>query len=643
MARPPLEPAQSLGATLFDTAPIGIYQSLGDGTLLAANPALARVLGYASPAELLKVNLRDVYFDAAEREQLIAQWEPLGAAADLQVRWRRKDGSVVWVNLTAHAVKDERGETRYFQGFVRDASADRAARDLLARSEERLRTVIEATHHAVWEWDFVTDTILWGDGFVRLFGEDEGSSGSDADRWRLRIHPRDVERVSASLAKAIGEGHSTWQDEYRFRRSDGTWAVVIDRGRVVRDAEGDPVRMVGAMVEVTEQRRAEEQLRHAQKMEAVGQLTGGIAHDFNNLLTVILANAELVVAELGKRGTEVDEELHDIQSAARRGQVMVRKLLGFARRTTLELRAQDLGALVDDAGDLLRRLIPASIAIRVEAGQGPHDIFADQGAVEQILVNLATNARDAMPEGGVLRIGVHRTYLFDVPEESEGARPGTYVCLTVTDSGQGMDDTVRARMFEPFFTTKPADQGTGLGLAMVYGLVRQHDGFLQITTSLGQGTTVRIFFPVARREAARPSVPVKRAAPAGQAGELVLIAEDEDEVRSACRRVLERLGYQVLAAEDGEAALELFRIHRDRIDLVLTDVVMPRRNGPQLREAIRAEGSSVPILFASGYPARDLEAAAALPPDTPLLRKPWTVDELAAAVGGALRDVTTAT
>ena len=624
------------------TAPIGIYRSRLDGTIDYANPALARILGYANSADLATHRMPDFYLDPAERDRLIEQWKLSGELADLQVCWKRKDGTPVWVTLTAHGVKDGSGHTQYFQGFVRDATRERAQQDLLRMSEERLRTVIEATHHAVWDWDLATDMILWGDGFPTLFGYESPEERTAIDAWRKRVHPDDVERVSTGLRRAITEGRTVWEDEYRFRRAEGGWAVVADRGRVLRDEHGEPIRVIGAMRDVTEQRQAEDQLRHAQKMEAVGQLTGGIAHDFNNLLTVILANADLLESAIPS-DVEVESELRDIQSAARRGQIMVRKLLGFARRTTLELRQEELSTLVDDAGSMLRRLIPETISIEVRHGGGPHDITADAGAVEQILVNLTTNARDAMPDGGTLVISVHRTYVFDIPEHTEGARPGSYVCLTVSDSGQGLDVETQARMFEPFFTTKSPDRGTGLGLAMVYGLVRQHDGFVQVTSAPGEGTSVRVFFPATRGEA-----PARRTSPTHlgtqpSGGGLVLVAEDEEEVRSASRRALERLGYEVVTAEDGESALALYRERAADIRLVLSDVVMPRRNGPSLFRAIRGMGGDVPVLFASGYPARDLEAAATLPPDVPLLRKPWTVEELAQAVRGAIEGATDGT
>ncbi|MEX0690673.1 MAG: PAS domain-containing protein [Gemmatimonadales bacterium] len=625
---------------LFLTAPIGIYRSSLDGTIEAANPALARLLGYADPRDLLTHNMRDLYLDPDERDRLIAVFEPSGQIADVELQWKRADGSPVWVTLTAHAVKEVDGATRFFQGFVRDLSHEREQQYRMRVSETRLRTVIETTHHAVWDWDLATDEVVWGEGFASLFGfaPDERS---DIAGWRQRVHPDDVDRVSASLELAIAEGRNLWYEEYRFRRDKGDWAIVADQGRVLHDEQGRPLRMVGAMRDLTLERMAEDHVRHAQRMEAVGQLTGGIAHDFNNILTVVLANAELLASTVPPDVAGA-VELRDIREAARRGQTMVRKLLGFARRAPLEMRRQDLSALVTEAGSMLRRLIAESITVQLETGGGPHDIAADAGAVEQILVNLTTNARDAMPDGGTLRVGVHHTYVFDAPEHVEGARPGTYVCLTVSDTGTGIPADVREHMFEPFYTTKPPDRGTGLGLAMVFGLVRQHDGFVQVQSAEGEGTVMRVYFPTAARDVRQPQIETPRSTGPAPHGALILLVEDEDEVRSAAQRVLERLAYRVVTAADGEAGLELFEQHAAEIRLVLTDVVMPKRNGPQLVAAIRARGSDVPVLFASGYPARDLEAEASLPPDAPLLRKPWTVEELRDAVREAL-SATTAT
>ena len=374
-------------------------------------------------------------------------------------------------------------------------------------------------------------------------------------------------------------------------------------------------------------RGLEGQLRQAQKMEAIGQLTGGIAHDFNNLLTIILSNVELVKSDLPP-GEEGAPDLAEIEAAARKGAAMVRKLLAFSRTGQLELGPVELTRLVRDLSEMLRRLLPETIAVRVTAAPDAPPVLADPGAVEQILLNLATNARDAMPHGGVLDIVVESRLLDEQFRDAMGeSRAGPYVCLAVADSGGGMEPAVLERLFEPFFTTKPPGVGTGLGMAMVYGLVRQHGGLVDVETAPGRGTAVRVYFPAAARGEA-PARPLASPPPGLGGSETILLVEDEAGIRRVAQRALERAGYRVLTAEDGIEALDVVRAHARDIRLVVSDVVMPRCGGPELREAVLNAGHSMPFLFMSGYAARDAGAAEKLDPDQPVLHKPWSVADL---------------
>jgi two-component system NtrC family sensor kinase len=366
-----------------------------------------------------------------------------------------------------------------------------------------------------------------------------------------------------------------------------------------------------------------------QRFEAVGRLTGGIAHDFNNMLTVILANAEMLAGSIGRdEGALAD--LDELRAAARRGTVMVRKLLGYGRRERLVLQPVNIGRLVQELTNHLRQLLPPSVQLTTRAEPTP-DVQVDPNAVEQILLNLLTNARDAMPQGGRVSVQTGRATL-----DAEHARrhgwgdPGEYVCMAVSDTGTGMDDAVMARLFEPFFTTKPPGVGTGLGMAMIYGLVKQHGGFVLVESQPGRGTTVRIYF---RPAATAPMEECKATEGTPRGGtETILLAEDEEPIRRTARRVLERFGYKVIAAGDGAEALEIIRRRRQEIDLVLTDVVMPRVGGRALYEAARAEGAKMKFLFASGYTARDLGATGAIDADLPFIHKPWTIADLARRV-----------
>ena len=373
-------------------------------------------------------------------------------------------------------------------------------------------------------------------------------------------------------------------------------------------------------------RTLEHQLQQAQKMEAVGQLAGGMAHDFNNLLTSILAASELAREDLPS-GSPAASELDAIDHAGKRGAELTRKLLAFGRRQRLAFRLVDLTWVVRDFSAVIRRVVRENIELRNDLPDTAVVVRADQGALEQVLLNLVSNARDAMPEGGTLRIAVGRKTLDEAQARAAGlGAAGAYAALTVTDSGKGMDAATLSRAFEPFYSTKPLGVGTGLGLAMVYGVCRQHKGHVTVESTPGVGTTFTVLLPLMSGTPAEPA-PEEAAAAPGR-GERILLVEDEEGLLAIGRRVLERHGYRVLTAPDGQAALELLRAEREPIDLLVTDVVMPRMGGPQLYDALCRERRAPRVLFTSGYAARDIRETGALDPDLPFLNKPWTIGSL---------------
>jgi two-component system cell cycle sensor histidine kinase/response regulator CckA len=442
------------------------------------------------------------------------------------------------------------------------------------------------------------------------------------ERGRLIASYRDKERV---------EGQ-----DVEWRRKDGTQITVRLSGRTVRNRSGQVECFEMIVEDVTERRALEAQLRQSQKMEAVGQLTGGIAHDFNNILTIILANADLLECDLPMGRPDLRAVLNESREAAQRGAALIRKLLGFSRRSKLEMKSVDLARLVSDMSGMLRRVLPENVDVEVRAEEPIGNARADSGAVEQILLNLATNARDAMPDGGRLTIEVKPDWL----DEGYHAihpwvEPGSYVSITVTDAGIGMDEATKERIFEPFYTTKPPERGTGLGLAMIYGLVKQHKGHIHVYSELGRGTTIKVYFPVTNESSIDSQSPREETQFEG-GSERILVVEDELAIGRATRRALESHGYRVLLAQDGEEALEVVRKRGSTIDLIVTDLVMPRLGGRQLYEALQAEGFSIPVMFASGYSQRDIQECAELDQVVPFLHKPWTLAELLRAVREAL-------
>ena len=428
---------------------------------------------------------------------------------------------------------------------------------------------------------------------------------------------------------------SKWVRETTNQRKDGSTFPVRLLSNVIRGTDGEPLGVVTTCEDITERRVLEEELRHAQKMEALGQLTGGIAHDFNNLLTVILTNLDLLIASVPAGDGEIQMDITEIRNAARRGSSLVRRLLAFSRKERISLESLDLTAFVAEQHDILRRVLPESIDVRVVAGEGLHPASADPSAVQQVLLNLVTNARDAMPDGGTLEIQTCRIVLDDrFLAEFGWGDPGEYMSLVVSDTGIGMSKEVRARLFEPFFTTKPPGKGTGLGMAMVYGLVKQQGGFVHITSEEGHGTTVRLLFHPAAAVSIE-HLPDMEPAPVLPGRETILVVEDDAAIRRAAERVLVHHGYRVLVAGDGVEALDLLRIHASDVGLVVSDVVMPNLGGRELFARIRDEGMTLPVILTTGYALGDLDQQS-LDTGVPLLRKPWTVEELLASVREAL-------
>lgn len=370
-------------------------------------------------------------------------------------------------------------------------------------------------------------------------------------------------------------------------------------------------------------------LRQSQKMEALGQFTGGIAHDFNNLLTVILATADL--SRSAPNRADVLDGLHEISEAAERGKRMIKKLLGFSRLEALSLRRIDPVALVRETVDTFRHLLPSTVMVNLAVENGVPPIDADPGALEQMLLNLATNARDAMPDGGRLEVSVRAATTDEPPSTSfPEVKAGPYVLIALRDAGVGMDEETRRRMFEPLFTTKPPGKGTGLGMAMVHRLVQLHHGCVNVVSAPGRGTTVELRFPAVYGEAESPEPSTAPATELRGGKETVLVADDDPAVRRVVVRALTRFGYGVSPVQNGLEALEAYRTRHGAFDLVISDMTMPRMTGLELYRSLRAQGSAVKFLFTSGLELNQDESSP--DPNVRSVPKPWTADELVRAV-----------
>ncbi len=560
-------------------------------------------------------------------------------------------------------------EMRQVSVLFRDVTARRKTEAALRDNVERVQLAMEAgAIIGTWIWDIPSGRFNVDEGFAVAFGIDAGRDLSSLDLEELMqsVHPDDRDVLTARMREALERG-GAYAHQYRTRRRDGRYYWLEANGRVELTEQGQPRKFPGVLIDIEgrraveaerdralaalralndtlEQRvderttallNAEEALRQAQKMEAVGQLTGGLAHDFNNILAGISGSLELMKVRLAQgRIADIERHLTGAQSAVKRAAALTQRLLAFSRRQTLDPTPADLNRIVAGMHDLIGRSVGPSIAVETIAAGGLWSTFVDVGQLENALLNLCINARDAMPHGGRLTIETANRWLDDLAAAQRGVAAGQYVSLCVSDTGTGMTPDVVARAFDPFFTTKPTGQGTGLGLSMVYGFAGQSGGAVRIYSEPGQGATLCIYLPRHTGEDSGEELDLHEELSAGAApgSKTILVVDDEPLVRMVTVEVLEDLGYNVLEAEDGPSALRLVAACPE-IDLLLTDVGLPNgMNGRQLADAIRAPRPDLPVLFVTGYAENAVLNHGHLERGMQVLTKPFAAEVLARRV-----------
>jgi PAS domain S-box-containing protein len=593
------------------------------------NDAFERQTGY-SRAEVLGRSPDMLVGEATECDRLAAIGAALarGEAIRTELTCYRKDGTTYSTDIDVNVLTDEDGTPTHFVAVHRDTTERRRTEEHLRLREEQFRLVSLASKDVIWDWDIGTGKV-WHSDNVRQFFDWSGDTVAPFEETLRHVHAEDRDRFMQSVNRAFAGDGRDWHCDYRIHDAQGRIRHVADRGSILRDTDGKPVRMVAAMSDVTEMREMDSRLHMASKMQSIGQLTGGIAHDFNNLLTIVLGNSDMILDITQDEG--VTRMVGSIIHAAERGADLAGSLLAYARRQQLETRPTDINHLILASTTLFSSAVDATIDIEYDLS--PEEVVAtvDPDKLQSALLNLVLNAETAMTEGGSIVMSTRRIVVSE--GDRSGRAPGTYVQLAVTDTGSGMSGEVAEKAFEPFFTTRETGVGTGLGLSTVYGLVTQSGGHVDLDTAPGAGTTITLCLPATCD--APVGWPETRAVvlPSGTRAD-VLVVEDDGGVRSFVCEALKRMGHVVTSAQNGSAALGLFRAGR-RFDVLCTDLVMPGEpNGLDLARLAQAHQPDLKILLMTGYADRFLETPGAA--DHDLLLKPFRSIDLAVKIQDAL-------
>lgn len=621
--------------SMVHNAIYGIYRSTPDEMFVAVNPALVRMLGYDSEAEVLALSADDIYAEAGERAAILAGLGSRRHFQGFELHWKRRDGETILVRVSGQLLPDQEEGPLVFEMIAEDITR--------ARETERTRNHLAAAVQQTADLLIITDsdgTIEYvNPAFERVTGYSfEEVKGQNP---RLLKSGKHSAEHYANMWKELSEGRP-WTAEFVNRKKDGSEFHQRSSIYPIADSRRRTVSYVGISTDITHERRMEAQLRQAQKMEAVGQLTAGVAHDFNNVLSVIGVNAELALVDCAAGVVPATDLLRAIEDSVRRAARITGQLLGFSRQARLAIEPADLTGVVSGLSEVLRTAVPENIRLGLATNAPVNTVNVDEAAVQQIVLNLVTNARDAMPNGGALDIAVRGCELDETYCEAHPyVVPGAYVAIEVTDTGVGMDADTRSKIFEPFFTTKALGAGTGLGMAMVYGLTKQQGGHVQVYSEPGLGTTITVRFPVSG-EVLRPPIGTRSEPRATTGTETILFVEDDEAIRALAVRALETHGYTVLTAVDGEDGLTTYRANAAMIDLVISDLVMPKMGGMLLWQSLRRESEGVRMILTSGYSEQSASGLEHVDESLAFLQKPWTLGTLLRKVREVLDGVSEA-
>lgn len=599
--------------SMFENAAEGIFQTTPEGRLLNANLALARMTGYQTPAELIGCVTDlgpQIYVDPADRHRALAIMSEEGVLWDFQTQFLRKDGTKIWVSLSGRPVRGADGSVSYYEGTAVDITERRLSEDRLRRAHQHLFDIIEFLPDAIFVIDRDKKVVAWNRAIEEMTGvaKEEVIGKGDycyavafyGEKRPMLIDcvTREPDEMQENYTAIARKGNVLCAETFIERAYGGRGAFLSGNASPLLGKDGNIAGAIESIRDITELHRLENQLRQSQKMEAIGTLAGGIAHDFNNILSAITGYSTIL--QLNTCNEDLRKQyLDQIVLSADKAANLTKSLLAFSRKQSIELKPQTLHGILKGIEKLLTRLLTEDIEFSLLILDPDIVIMADTTQIDQVLINLATNARDAMPRGGKLTVKAERAVLDNAFLKAHGfGVPGDYAVISVTDTGCGMNQTTKDKIFEPFFTTKEVGRGTGLGLSTVYGIVKQHNGYITVSSEPDRGTIFKVYIPAVTMRAAETRQ-VLQDAKGGE--EMILVAEDNADLRTLLRTILEVKGYIVIEATDGADAIRQFMKHRDSISLLVLDVVMPRKNGKEVYEEVKALRPGIKAVFMSGY------------------------------------------
>ncbi len=637
-AQEDLRESQQMLQLVMDTIPIRLFWKDRNFRYLGCNKAFALDAGLESPDDILGKN----DFELSWKESA-----PLYRSDDREIIEKRiskinyeepqvrVDGTRLWLRTSKIPLEDKDGEIIGLFGSYEDITERKHAEEALWESERRYKMATTAANVGVWDWDIQSQSLFIDPILKALLGYDDHEIENTIESWKNHIYPEDIKPIQSRVENYLEGKSDSFEMTYRMIHHDGHVKCFQARGIYLKNAEGIPYRMLGTNTDITlqmEMQREQEQMRaqllQAQKMEAVGTLAGGMAHDFNNLLTSIKGYSDLSLMNL-QDSDMIERNLKQIQRAVQRAGSLTNQLLLFSRKQMMAPASITINETITNMLMMLERVIGEDIRIHTDLFPGLWKVWADEGHIEQVIMNLAVNSRDAMPQGGTITIRtVNMTFTENESREPSKSRPGEFVELTFQDTGTGIDQSIQGHIFEPFFTTKEAGKGTGLGLSVIYGIISQHDGWIDVNSNPGEGATFRIYIPASFVKSSDENLEKLSIQEYVGHGETLLLVEDEQEIRELIEQALTQHGYQVLASQSAAGAWGIFKENRHRIKLVFSDVVLPDQNGMELVDNLLKENPELAVILTSGYTGERSNWGKIQRKRYHFLKKPFAISEL---------------